>query len=77
MFQVVRDPIEHIGVEKTPRSTYNIQGCMGTGVLCILRVRVWVRIWVQQFFYNRGQGYLGMSNFIFNYTFIFVENLNL
>ena len=28
-------------------------------------------------FYNRGQGYLGMSKFIFNYTFIFIENLNL
>ena len=27
--------------------TYNIQGCMGTGVLGVLRVRV--RVWVQLF----------------------------
>ena len=57
--------------------TYNIQGCMGTGVLGVLRAWVQVRVRVQLFFYNRGRGYLGMSNFIFNYTFIFIENLNL
>ena len=45
------------------------------GVLGVLRVRLHVQ--VQLFFYNRGRGYLGMSNFIFNYTFIFIENLNL
>ena len=29
--------------------TYNIQGCMGTGVLGLLRVQVWVRVWIQPF----------------------------
>ena len=32
------------------KQTYNIQGCMGTGVLGVLRVRVPVRVWVQLYF---------------------------
>ena len=44
MFYVARDPIDHIGVQKTPKSTYNIQGCIGMVVLGVLRVRVWVQL---------------------------------
>ena len=51
MFSVARDPIDHIGLEKTPRSTYNIPGCIGTGVLGVLRVRV-----REQLFFIIGDG---------------------